>query len=168
MRAARLSFCLLLILAALGTLHRAAPTVQAQVSTSQKLDAALVTKISQSLPGTPFVLRIAYAEARRFIAAGVPVAVGSDLNPNCYGESLPFAFTLSVYEMKMTPAEALVAITINAAVAIRREHEIGSLKAGKLADIVILKGPSYLHLGYHIGGNPIKTVIKRGRVVVGK
>ncbi len=124
--------------------------------------------IAVLLPGTPFVLRVAYAEARRFIAAGVPVAVGSDLNPNCYGESLPFAFTLSVYEMKMTPAEALVAITINAAAAIRREHEIGSLKAGKLADIVILKGPSYLHLGYHIGGSPIKTVIKRGRVVVGK
>ena len=121
--------------------------------------------IAVLLPGTPFVLRVPYADARRWIAAGVPVAVGSDLNPNCYCESLPFAFALSVYEMKMTPAEALVSVTINAAAAIQREKEIGSLQPGKLADIVILKGPSYLHLGYHLGGNPVQTVIKRGAVV---
>ena len=136
-------------------------------------DDATIAAMKQSgtiavlLPGTPFVLRVGYADARRWIAAGVPVAIGSDLNPNCYCESLPFAFALAVYEMKMTPAEALTAITINAAAAIKREHEIGSLRPGKLADIVILKGPSYLHLGYHIGGNPVQTVIKRGRVVWG-
>lgn len=123
--------------------------------------------IAVFLPGTPFVLRIPYAEARRWIAAGVPVAVGSDLNPNCYCESLPFSFALAVYEMKMTPAEALVAVTINAAAAICREQEIGSLVPGKLADLLILHGPSHLHLGYHIGGNPVRTVIKRGRVVAG-
>ncbi|MBI3831882.1 MAG: imidazolonepropionase [Planctomycetes bacterium] len=122
--------------------------------------------IAVFLPGTPFVLRVAYAEARRWIAGNVPVAVGSDLNPNCYCESLPFAFALSVYEMKLTPAEALVAVTINAAAAIRREKEIGSLAPGKLADIAILHGPSYLHLGYHIGGNPVQAVVKRGKVVV--
>jgi imidazolonepropionase len=122
--------------------------------------------IAVFLPGTPFVLRIPYADARRWITAGVPVAIGSDLNPNCYGESLPFAFTLAVYEMKMTPAEALVGITINAAAAIRREKEIGSLAPGKLADIVILHGPSYLHLGYHVGGNPVRSVVKRGDVVI--
>ncbi|HYG74839.1 MAG TPA: imidazolonepropionase [Planctomycetota bacterium] len=120
--------------------------------------------IAVFLPGTPFVLRVKYAEARRWIDAGVPVAIGSDFNPNCYCESLPFAFALAVYEMKMSPAEALIGITINAAAAIRREKEIGSLMPGKLADIVILKGPSYLHLGYHIGGNPVQTVIKRGQV----
>lgn len=119
------------------------------------------------LPGTPFVLREAYPDARRWIDGNVPVALATDLNPNCYCESLPFIFTLAVYEMKMTPAEALVAITLNAAAAISREKEIGSLEAGKLADIVVLKGPSYLHLGYHIGGNPVHTVIKRGRKVVG-
>ncbi len=120
------------------------------------------------LPGTPFVLRVAYADARRWIAAGVPVALGSDFNPNCYCQSLPLTFALAVYEMKMTPAEALVAVTINAAAAIRRSHEIGSLQPGKIADIVILRGPSYLHLGYHLGGNPVRQVIKRGRVVVGR
>ena len=122
--------------------------------------------IAVFLPGTPFVLRVAYADARRWITGQVPVALGSDLNPNCYCESLPFAFALAVYEMKMTPAEALVAVTINAAAAICRENEIGSIAHGKLADIVILKGPSYLHLGYHAGGNPVDTVIKRGRLVV--
>ena len=121
--------------------------------------------IAVLLPGTPFVLRVPYADARRWIAAGVPVALGSDLNPNCYCESLPFVFALAVYEMKMTPAEALVAITINAAAAIEREREVGSLAPGKLADLVILKGPSYLHLGYHVGGNPVKMVFKRGKVV---
>ena len=124
--------------------------------------------IAVLLPGTPFVLRVPYADARRWIAGQVPVAVGSDLNPNCYCESLPFAFALAVYEMKMTPAETLVAMTINAAAAICREKEIGSIVPGKLADIVILKGPSYLHLGYHVGGNPVDSVIKRGRMVVRK
>ncbi|MCZ7647600.1 MAG: imidazolonepropionase [Planctomycetota bacterium] len=119
------------------------------------------------LPGTPFVLRMAYSDARRWIAGGVAVACATDLNPNCYCESLPFVFTLSVYEMKMTPAEALVAITINAATALDRAHEIGSLAAGKLADMAILRGPSYLHLGYHLGGNPVQAVVKRGRVVSG-
>jgi len=117
------------------------------------------------LPGTPFVLREGYSNARRWIAGNVPVALATDLNPNCYCESLPFVFVLGAYEMKMTPAEALVGVTINAAVAIRREKEIGSLVPGKLADIVVLKGPTYLHLGYHIGGNPIRQVIKRGKVV---
>ncbi len=117
------------------------------------------------LPGTPFVLREGYSNARRWIAGEVPVALATDLNPNCYCESLPFVFTLAAYEMKMTPAEALVGMTINAAAALRREKEIGSLAPGKLADIVVLKGPSYLHLGYHIGGNPIRQVIKRGTVV---
>ena len=124
--------------------------------------------IAVFLPGTPFVLRVPYADARRWIAAGVPVALGSDFNPNCYCESLPFTFALAVYEMKMTPAEALVAVTINAAAAIRRAREIGSLQAGKLADFVVLHGPSYLHLGYHIGGNPVRMVVKRGKVVAGK
>jgi imidazolonepropionase len=119
--------------------------------------------IAVLLPGTPFVLRIAYAQARRWIDAGVPVAIGSDLNPNCFCESLPFAFALAVYEMKMTPAEALCGITYNAAAAIGLEQEIGSLEHGKQADIVILNGYSYLHLGYHVGGNPVRTVIKRGR-----
>jgi len=123
--------------------------------------------IAVLLPGTPFVLRIPYAPARRYIDAGVPVAVGSDLNPNCFSESLPFAFTLAVYEMKMSPAEALVAITINAAAAIQREREAGSLTVGKLADFAILHGPSYLHLGYHVGGNPVRAVVKRGRLVAG-
>ena len=107
---------------------------------------------------------------------------GSDLNPllqnywmtihppslylGYVSAAVPFAFALAVYEMKMTPAEALVAVTINAAAAICRENEIGSIAHGKLADIVILKGPSYLHLGYHAGGNPVDTVIKRGRLVV--
>jgi imidazolonepropionase len=120
--------------------------------------------IAVFLPGTPFVLRVPYSDARRWISAGVPVALGSDLNPNCYCESLPFTFALAVYEMKMTPAEALVAVTINAAAAIHRAKEIGSLQPGKLADLVILHGPSYLHLGYHLGGNPVRMVIKRGRV----
>jgi imidazolonepropionase len=122
--------------------------------------------IAVLLPATPFVMGLKYAEARRWIASGVPVAVGSDFNPNCHCLSLPFAFALSVYQMKMTPAEALTAVTINAAAALKREKEIGSLAPGKLADIVILKGSSYAYLGYDIGSNPVQTVIKRGRIVV--
>jgi imidazolonepropionase len=73
---------------------------------------------------------------------------------------------LGCLQMGMTPAEALVAVTINAAHAINRGHEIGSIEVGKKADLVLFGVPNYMQLIYHYGMNHTDTVVKNGRVVV--
>jgi len=119
------------------------------------------------LPGTPYSLMMPYAPARKFIDAGVPVALATDLNPNCWTESMQFIISLACYQMKMTPAEAITASTINAAHAIDRAREIGSIEVGKKADIIILDVPNYRHIPYHFGVNLVDRVIKDGVLVVG-
>jgi imidazolonepropionase len=70
--------------------------------------------------------------------------------------------------MKLTPAQALAAATLNAAYAVGRGEEVGSLEVGKQADLLVLDAPGYHHLGYRFGGNLVETVVKGGRVVVSK
>jgi imidazolonepropionase len=119
------------------------------------------------LPGTTFSLGLErYAPARRMIEAGLPVALATDLNPgSCMTESMPMIITLACLEMKMTPAEAIAAATINAAYAVDRGDMMGSLEVGKQADLVVWDMPSYKVLPYHFGVNLVDTVIKSGRVV---
>ncbi|MDQ0340006.1 imidazolonepropionase [Caldalkalibacillus uzonensis] len=119
------------------------------------------------LPGTAFFLMAEFANARKMIDAGVPVALSTDRNPGSSPtESLPLIMNLGCLKMGMTPAEVLAAATINAAHAISRGHEIGSLEPGKQADVVIWDAPNYAYLQYHFGVNLVDTVIKRGQVVV--
>ncbi|RLI69721.1 imidazolonepropionase [Candidatus Heimdallarchaeota archaeon] len=123
--------------------------------------------IATLLPGTPFCLMLKnYAPARKMIEYGVPIAIATDLNPNCWTESMLMILTLSCYNMKLSPAEALTAATLNAACAINREHLIGSLEVGKQADIVIFEVPNYQFLTYQFGVNLVETVIKKGKIVV--
>jgi imidazolonepropionase len=119
------------------------------------------------LPGTSFGLaEDHYAPARKLIDAGVAVALATDLNPGtCYCESMPFILALACRQMGMTPAEAIAASTINAAHAVGFGHEVGSLEAGKKADLLILDIPDYRHLAYRFGTNLVQTVIKAGRVI---
>lgn len=119
------------------------------------------------LPGTSFFLaKRIYAPARRLIAAGVPVALGTDCNPgSSYTESLPTIAQLAVFELGMSIAEALTAVTLNPACSLGLGAEIGSLEAGKRADIVLLDAPNLLHLAYHYGVNPVRSVVKAGREV---
>ncbi len=119
------------------------------------------------LPGTPFGLsHHDYADARTMIEVGLPVALGTDLNPGtCYCESMPFIMALACRFMSMTPAEALVASTVNAAYAIDRGSDLGSLQPGFAADLLVLDADDYRHLAYHFGTNLVQTVIKRGQVV---
>ncbi len=115
---------------------------------------------------TLFVGEPAYAPARRMIAAGCAVAVATDLNPgssHCYG--LPLAMSLACLGLKMTPTEALTAVTINAAHAIGMAAEVGSLEPGKRADLVVWDVPSPLHLPYTMGANLARTVVVDGKVV---
>jgi imidazolonepropionase len=123
--------------------------------------------IATLLPGTAFFLFMGrYAPARRMIAKGVTVALATDFNPgSCMTESLPLITTLACTQMRMTPAEALLGVTLNAAKALRREKEIGSLEPGKQADFVILDVPDYRHLSYHFGVNHVEKVIKKGRLI---
>jgi len=113
------------------------------------------------LPGTPFVLNSTYPPARAMIDMGVPVALATDFNPNCLTESMQMIISLACMKLKMTQAEAICAVTINAAHSLKREN-IGSIEVGKQADIIIMDIPNYRHLGYHFGGNLTETVISKG------
>jgi imidazolonepropionase len=118
------------------------------------------------LPGVSFFLNHQYAPAREMIDAGVPVAIASDFNPgSCMSYSMPMMMTIACTHMKMSPEEAITASTLNAAAAINRSVEIGSIETGKKADIVVLKIPDYKFLPYHFGENHVETVIKDGVVL---
>jgi imidazolonepropionase len=122
--------------------------------------------IATLLPGTAFFLGEAYAPARRLIEQGAIVALASDCNPGtCPTENLLILGTIACTQMKILPAEVLAAFTLNAARSLGREQRIGSIEAGKQADLVICDVPSYRHLFYHFGVNHVWQVIKRGRVV---
>jgi imidazolonepropionase len=119
------------------------------------------------LPGTSFFLRSKYAPARRLIEAGCAVALATDCNPGSSPtESMPAILALACLEMGLSVEEAVAAATLNAAAAIDRAAQIGSVEEGKRADLVVLGAPSYHHLVYHYGVNPVRHVVKGGRVVV--
>ncbi|MHA1124420.1 MAG: imidazolonepropionase [Candidatus Heimdallarchaeota archaeon] len=123
--------------------------------------------IATLLPGTPFCLMLKdYAPARKMIDYGIPVAIATDLNPNCWTESMLMVIVLSCYKMKMSPAEALTAATLNAACAIERQETIGSLEVGKKADIAIFDVSNYYFLSYKFGANLVSQVIKNGKIVI--
>ncbi|OQP08130.1 imidazolonepropionase [Geobacillus sp. 46C-IIa] len=119
------------------------------------------------LPGTAFFLMTEAAHARRLIDAGVPVALATDCNPGSSPTvSLPLVMSLACLHMRMAPAEALAAATINAAHAIGRAHLVGSLEPGKKADLVVFNVPNYVQMMYYYGVNHAETVVKDGKVVV--
>lgn len=123
--------------------------------------------IANILPATSFNLNKNYANARKMIELNVPVALSSDYNPgSCPSENLQFAMQLGCLGLKMTPNEVLNAVTINAAYAINREDEIGSIEVGKKADLVIFDAPNIEYLMYHFGINHVHKVYKDGVLVV--
>ncbi|WP_368653238.1 imidazolonepropionase [Ornithinibacillus sp. 4-3] len=119
------------------------------------------------LPGTAFFLMAEYARARKMIDAGVAVALSTDANPGSSPTiSSPFIMNLGCLNMGMTPEEVITATTINAAHAIGKAKEIGSLEAGKKADVTIWNVPNYLTLSYQYGMNHVDTVVKAGRKII--
>ena len=120
------------------------------------------------LPGTTFSLGSSeYAPARKLIETGATVALATDCNPgSSYTESLAIIVSLAVLQLKMTTAEALSAITVNAAAALDRAGRIGRLVPGLLADVVVWNMADYRELPYHYGVNLVSKVVKRGKVVV--
>ncbi|TFG69518.1 MAG: imidazolonepropionase, partial [Anaerolineales bacterium] len=119
-----------------------------------------------SLPCTPFGLaEQQYSPAKEMLAADCLLSLATDLNPGtAWCESMQFVMALACRYLKLTPAQALAASTINAAAAIGRQERIGSLEVGKQADLLILSVEDYRHLGYRFGGNLVETVVKKGLV----
>jgi imidazolonepropionase len=114
-----------------------------------------------------FLMQEKRAPARRLIEAGAAVAIGSDFNPgSSMTENMLFILQLGVFLLRLTIEEAVVAATANAACAIWRQDDVGSLEVGKQMDVVLCDVPNYYFLAYHPGINPIKHVIKKGRTVV--
>lgn len=121
------------------------------------------------LPMTAFSLKEDYARARYMIDNGACVALATDLNPgSCFTNSIPLMISLATIYMNMSIEETINALTINAAKAVSREKEVGSIDVGKKADMIILEFPSYKFLSYHIGVNIVEKVIKSGKLVFDK
>ena len=107
--------------------------------------------VATLLPGVEFSTRHPYPDARRLLDAGVTVALACDCNPgSSYTTSMPFCVAIAVRDMGMTPAEALRAATLGGAAALRRD-DIGHLRLGARADLVVLDAPTYVHLAYRPG-----------------
>ena len=118
------------------------------------------------LPCTAFCLGSNYAPARRIIDSGGGVALGTDYNPgscNCFSISLTAA--LAYFEMNMTPAEILTALTVNAAAALGKATEYGSIEIGKKADILLLDTDDYRDIIYQTNRNLVEAVIAGGDIV---
>ena len=107
-----------------------------------------------------------FADAVTLLKNGLPFALASDFNPSCPTKSLQFVLALSCYCMKTPIIEALRALTLTAAKAIRKSHDVGSLEPGKKADLVIFDVADYRFLLQHLGVNLVSKVVKRGVVVV--
>lgn len=124
--------------------------------------------VATLLPHTTwFLMKDHHAPARTFIERGVPVAIGTDFNPGTSPTaSLPLAMTAACINLRMSPDEVLSAVTINAARALLLDEEIGSLESGKVADLVIWRVPTTLQIPYWPAADLVRTVVKRGRVVL--
>jgi imidazolonepropionase len=119
------------------------------------------------LPAATFsLMSTRFADARLMIDCKVPVALGTDFNASCWTQNPQLAISMACHFMRMTPAEAITAATINAAHAVNRAGEVGSLEVGKRADVAILNVPNHKFLGYRFGVNLVDKVIKNGRIVV--
>lgn len=119
------------------------------------------------LPTATFsMMSTRYADARLMIENNVPVALGTDFNASSWVLNQQTVIAMACHLMHMTPGEAITAATINAAHAIGRGKEVGSLEVGKKADITILNIPNHKFLGYSIGTNLVEKVIKNGRLVI--
>jgi imidazolonepropionase len=125
------------------------------------------TTVAVLLPGTSFGLASGrWAPARRLLDAGAAVALATDFNPgSSYSESMQAAWSLACSMLRMTPGEGLVAATLNAAAAVGRAGNLGTLETGKRCDLVVLHCDDYREVPYHFGVNNVRTVVAGGRVV---
>lgn len=118
--------------------------------------------VATLLPGVEFSTRTPWSDGRRLLDAGVTVALATDCNPgSSYTSSMAFCIALAVRDQGLSPAQALWAATAGGAAALRRD-DIGTLRPGMRADLIVLTAPSHLHLAYRPGVPLVRTVVKNG------
>ena len=139
----------------------------------ERVNAADIRALAQSqtvatlLPGCDFHLGWReYAPARKLIESGAVVALATDYNPGTSPTvSVPMVLSLACTQLRMTPAEAIAAATINAAYALRRYKRIGSLEVGKQADLAVFEVEDYREIPYYFGMQLCWMTMKRGEIV---
>jgi imidazolonepropionase len=126
--------------------------------------------VATLLPGTAFNLGLMrYAPARKLIAAGVPVAIATDFNPEtCFTLNMQIILAIACTQMRMTPAEAVTAATINAAYSLGLSDRLGTLEEGKQADVILMDVSDYRELPYFFGINHCVVTVKKGNVVINR
>lgn len=125
--------------------------------------------IAVLLPATAYSLHKPYARGLDMIALCTPVALSTDCNPgSSFCDSMPFVMGLAILQMGLSPEQALVASTLNAAYALGRAYTVGSLDVGKQADFLVLEGATPACIAYHAGANPVVHVYKKGVLVAEK
>ena len=118
------------------------------------------------LPASALFLDRPMPRGRELVDAGAAVALATDFNPgSAFCESLPLVCSLACTQLHLAPAEALSAVTVNAAHVLGRADRVGRLAPGYAADIVLLDAPDWRYLAYHLGGNLVDTVIRGGVAV---
>jgi len=138
-----------------------------QINSSDLAALGKSNTVATLLPGCDFHLGLKqYAPARKLIEAGAIVALATDYNPGTSPTmSMPMILSLACTQLRMTPAEAITAATINGAYALRREKQIGSLEVGKFADLAAFEVADYREIPYYFGMNSCWMTMKRGVVV---
>jgi imidazolonepropionase len=118
------------------------------------------------LPAAAFFLGIQYQPARRIIDAGLPVCLATDYNPgSCPSGNVPLLLSIACTQLKMTPEEAINAVTINGAAAMELENELGTIEKGKKANLIITRDiPSLAYIPYDFGNNPVEKCIFKGKI----
>ncbi|MDR3681749.1 MAG: imidazolonepropionase [Flavipsychrobacter sp.] len=119
------------------------------------------------LPGAAFFLGMHYQPARKMIDAGLPVCLATDYNPgSCPSGNIPLLLSIACTQLKMTPEEAVNAVTVNGAAAMELQNDLGTIKAGKKANLIITqKIPSLAYIPYDYGNNPVQKMILEGKIV---
>jgi imidazolonepropionase len=156
-------------LGALSADHLAAPS-EAGIDALAAAAGAGRPVVAVLLPATTwFLMHDEMAPARTFIDRGIPVAIATDFNPGTSPTaSLPLAMTVACLALKLTATEALAAVTINAAAALGLSEEVGSIEAGRVADLALWSVPSHRQIPYWPAADLVRAVIKRGRVVLAR
>jgi imidazolonepropionase len=121
------------------------------------------------LPASALFLDRPMPPGRALVDAGAAVALATDFNPgSAFCESLPLVLSLAATQLKLSPAEALGACTVNAAHVLGRADRIGRLAPGRTADVVLLDAPDWRHVAYHLAGDVVASVVQSGTVAFGR
>jgi imidazolonepropionase len=118
------------------------------------------------LPASALFLGRPMPPARKLVDEGAAVSLATDFNPgSAFCESLPLVCSLACTQMTMSPAEALSACTVNAAHVLGRADRIGRLAPGYDADFVLVDAPDWRHVAYHLAGDVVSTVVRKGETL---